>query len=192
MNEWWSKHFELLIKSGLSKKDLLDVVNSGAIELREGADALFEILYKNKIPLVIMSSSGLSGDAIEMYLKHEQKMTDLVHIVGNSFEWDSDGRAVNVHQPIIHALNKDATMVKNMDFYPAIRDRKNVILMGDNEGDVGMIAGFEYDNIVRIGFFNEVEAGRLKEFKKLYDVIIFNDGPIDYATSLVKEVVENK
>ena len=37
MQEWWEAHFNLLIKSGLNKKDLKSVVESGKIEFREGA-----------------------------------------------------------------------------------------------------------------------------------------------------------
>jgi 5'-nucleotidase len=69
MREWWTKHFELLIKSGLNKKDIEKAVNSGNLKFRDGAKEFFEILKKLNIPLVIMSSSGLGGDAIKMFLE---------------------------------------------------------------------------------------------------------------------------
>ncbi len=32
MNEWWTKHFDLLIKSGLNKKHLERVINEGNVQ----------------------------------------------------------------------------------------------------------------------------------------------------------------
>ena len=189
MHEWWSKHFQLLIESGLSRKDIMDVIQSGVVEFRDGAVKLLDLLYEAQIPLVILSSSGLSGDAIELYLKQEQKMYENVYIVGNSFEWDSDGKATSIRKPIIHTLNKDETVIQELYFYNQIQDRTNVILLGDSEGDVRMIAGFSYDEIIRIGFFNDPERESLNEFKKLYDVIVTQDGPMDYVTGIVKEII---
>jgi len=36
MTEWWNIHNKLLISSGLSKKDLEDIVNNGHVKFREG------------------------------------------------------------------------------------------------------------------------------------------------------------
>ena len=44
MDEWWRRHKELLVESGLTKKHIDDVVDSGAIQLRDGCDKVFEIL----------------------------------------------------------------------------------------------------------------------------------------------------
>ncbi|MEK6817373.1 MAG: hypothetical protein AABX80_01100, partial [Nanoarchaeota archaeon] len=68
MREWWTKHFNLLIESGLNKKNLERVINEGNVQFREGAEEFLDLLYQKKIPLIIISSSGI-GDLIPMYLK---------------------------------------------------------------------------------------------------------------------------
>jgi len=85
MEEWWTTHFDLLIKSGLNKKDLEKVVESEKVRFRDGFEEFADFLWRHKIPLVIMSSSGLGGDAISMYLEGTGKLYDNVYIISNSF-----------------------------------------------------------------------------------------------------------
>ncbi len=189
MEEWWRIHFELLIKSGFNKKILEKVVESPKIKFREGALEFFDFLYTHKIPLVIMSSSGLGGEVISMALKKAGKLYSNIYIISNSFIWDKKGNAVRVEEPIIHALNKDETVLKDFSFYPMVKDRKNVLLLGDNIEDVGMIEGFKYDNLIKIGFLNEKIQENIEEYKKAYDVLILNDSSIDYVDFLLKEIL---
>src|SRR3989344_3227910 len=127
MEEWWLTHFDLLIESKLNKKDLQKIIDSGKIEFRDGALDFFDFLRENGIPLVIMSSSGLGGDIIKMYLTKEGVMSDNIHIISNSYEWDAEGFAVSIKKPIIHAMNKDETMVRDFPaIFEIIKTRKNV------------------------------------------------------------------
>lgn len=190
MREWWTTHFELLIKSGLNKKDLEKVIKSDQVRLREGAAEFIDFLNAKNIPLVIMSSSGLGGDVIEMFLKRKNKLHDNVHIVSNSYEWDENGSAIFVKEPIIHGMNKDETAIKNFPVFDVIKDRKNVILLGDSLGDVGMIEGFNYANLIKIGFLNENIKENLDQYKKNYDVLILNDSPMGYVNELLKEIIK--
>lgn len=191
MEEWWLTHFDLLIKSGLNKKDLERIVESGKIMLRVGAPEIFDFLYNSKIPLVIMSSSGLGGDVIRMYLTREGLMSDNIHIISNTYEWDADGFAAAVKKPIIHAMNKDETLVKDFPrIFEAVKDRKNVLLLGDSPGDVGMIEGFDYNVLIKIGFLNENVAESLKQYQNIYDTIILNDSSMDYINILLSEMIK--
>lgn len=71
MHEWWTKHFDLLLKSGLNKKDLEKVIENDKIHFRNGVLELIDYLKDKSIPLRIMSSSGL-GDAIAMLLERKK------------------------------------------------------------------------------------------------------------------------
>ena len=188
MEEWWMTHFKLLIEKGLSKKHLKKVIQSGKIKLRKGSDEFFEILKNYKIPLIIISSSGL-GEAISMFLKKEKKLFPNVFVISNKFIWDKRGRAIGVKKPIIHSLNKDETMIKKFPFYKRIKKRKNVILMGDNLEDVEMIKGFDFENLIKIGFLNEKVKENLEEYKKVYDVLITNDSSMEFVNELLKEIL---
>ena len=188
MQEWWELHSDLIIKSGLNRSHLKKVAISGKIELRQGALEFFDFLNQHKIPLIIMSSNGLGSDIISMYLKHEGGLYDNVHIISNSFEWDKDGNAVRVKEPIIHCMNKDETVIRDFPVFEIIKDRKNVLLLGDNLEDVGMIEGFDYDNLIKLGIVNENVKENLEYYKKVYDVLILNDFSMDYVNELLKDL----
>ncbi|MFH0852096.1 MAG: hypothetical protein V1845_00595 [bacterium] len=189
MAEWWNTHFELLINSGLNKKDIEKVIRSGKIKFRDGFSELADFSKDNNIPLVIMSSAGLGQESISQRLEQEGKLYSNIYIISNSFEWDKNGKAIAVKQPIIHGANKDETLVQNFpEIFKAIKDKKNVILLGDNLDDVGMVEGFDYDNLIKIGFFN----GKTKEgediYKSVYDILVLNDSSLDFVSHFLKRI----
>ncbi|MDP1833662.1 MAG: HAD-IB family phosphatase, partial [Candidatus Moranbacteria bacterium] len=181
MHSWWSEHYELLVKSGLAKNDLARVAQSEKISLRPGAVEFMDFLRKNGIPLVILSAAGLGFEMIQMYLEKHGVSYDNIHIVSNVLKWDENGKAVGVQEPIIHTFNKNYETVKKLEFFSEVKARKNIVLLGDGEGDAAMIEGFEYDNIIKIGFLNEGVTVDLEKFKDSYDVLVLNDGPMDYV-----------
>ena len=190
MQEWWTTHFELIIKSGLTKKEVEAAMQSAQIQFREGFSQFADFLKAHHIPLVIMSSSGLGVEAIEMCLAKEGKLYENIFVISNAFEWDENGNAIAIKQPIIHAMNKDETMVKDFpEIFNAIKDRKNVLLLGDSLDDIGAIEGFDYDNLLKIGFLNENEKENLAYYQRAFDVIILKDGPIDFVNGLLQAVV---
>ena len=95
MMEWWIKHFELLIESGLNKEHLQKIVDSGIVRFRQGVSEFLDFLKNNEIPLIIISSSGLGGDSISMFLKKHEKLYKNLHIISNFFEWDDNGKIVS-------------------------------------------------------------------------------------------------
>ena len=190
MKEWWTTHFKLLIKSGLNKKDLKKVVDSEKIRFRDGFGEFVDFLQRHNIPLVIISSSGLGTDTISMCLKKEGKLFDNIYIISNSYEWDKNGNAISIKQPIIHGMNKDETVIRGFPFFDLIKYRKNILLIGDSLDDIGMVNGFNYDNLIKIGFLNENVAENLEYYKRTYDVIILNDSSMDYINNLLKEMIK--
>ncbi|MEK6922871.1 MAG: hypothetical protein AABX08_03670 [Nanoarchaeota archaeon] len=185
MQAWWEAHFKLLIESGLNRRDLERVVESKKIKFRKGALELIDFLYKHNIPLVILSSSGLGTDAIRMSLDKKRRLYDNVYIVSNSFEWDEKGNAIGVKKPIIHGMNKDETVIQTFPFFNVIRHRTNVLLLGDSLSDVDMVKGFDYENLIRVGFLNKDIENSLEAYKRNFDIIILNDSPMDYVNDLI-------
>jgi len=191
MHEWWTAHFKLLVESKLNIKDIEEVIKSEDIRLREGALEFFDLLHKHRIPLVVMSSAGLGDEAISLILKKEDRLYDNVYIISNSFKYDKKGDVIGIKKPIIHSMNKDETMVKDFpSVYKTVKDRKNVLLLGDNLEDIDMIKGFDYDRILKIGFLNKNVKESLKYYKKAYDVVILNDSGMAYVNKLLKEIVQ--
>jgi len=187
MHEWWKKHFELLVKSGLNKNVMDEIVAKKTLKFRKGALDLIDSLEKYKIPLVIMSAGP--GDMISQYLKQEGRLYNDIHIIANFFEFDKDGKVIKVKEPIIHSLNKKEIFVKDFPAFKDVKARRNVILLGDGVDDIDMLEGFDYDNLLKIGFLNENVEENLPEFKKNFDVIILNDGEMDFVNQISKQII---
>jgi 5'-nucleotidase len=188
MNEWWNEHFDLLIESGLNIKHIKQIIDEGKIEFREGIVEFLELLHKNNIPLIIVSSSGLGWDSISMFFEKKDLLYPNVHIVSNRYSWDEDGNAIGVKRPIIHVMNKDETVLEDFPFFSQIKDRKNVLLLGDSLGDPGMVEGFNYENLIKIGFLNENIKENLDAYKKEFDVLLLNDTGMGFVTGLLKNI----
>ncbi len=80
-------------------------------------------------------------------------------------------------------------MIKDFpEAHSKVKNRKNVILLGDSLADAEMIKGFDYGNIFKIGFLNERIRESLDDYKERYDVVILNDGPMKYVNDFLKIV----
>lgn len=192
MFEWWSKHYELLIKSGLDEKTMskaiADIIKTGTIALRKGADIFLKTLNQNKIPVIIMSSSGI-GNMVVDFLKLQNLMLDNTHFIGNTLKFNKEGKFLGIaDNKIIHVFNKHEVEIKNLPIYKEVKDRKNIILLGDTISDLGMLEGLDYNNLIKIGFYNYPEEN-LDDFKKNFDIIITNDSSFEYVNSLLKEIL---
>jgi 5'-nucleotidase len=189
MREWWTKHFRLLIESGLSKSLIKKAVSSKNVKLRPGVKKFIHLLKKYRIPLVIMSSSGIGYESLVYFFRHHRLFSKNIFIISNNFIWDKKGEARGIIKPIIHSLNKKEVLVKNLPFFENIKDRKNVLLLGDQAHDTEMITGFDYNNLIKIGFLNEHIIPSLKIYKKVFDVVILNDGTFSIVNKLIKKIL---
>ena len=190
MQEWWSQLFDLLITSGLTRDHILSTIDLSNAQLRDGALEFFTTLNERSIPLVIMSATALGSNAITMFLEKNNVLFPNVHVIANTFIWDETGRVVGVNEPFIHALNKDDTAIQNFPAHGAVKHRKNVILLGDIIDDIGMVKGFDYANLITIGFLNEDVEKRLPAFRDNFDMIILNDGPMDAVNDIIENLVQ--
>ncbi len=188
MHEWWRAHFGLLIKFKLNKKDIKSVVESGKIKFKKGVLEFLDRLNENKIPLIIISSAGLGGESISMLLSDAGKDYKNIFLVSNSYIWDENDYAIGIKEPIIHVFNKDETSLPQHVF-ELIKKRKNIILLGDGIGDVEMVKGFDYDDIIKIGFLSYNAEKLLDKYKEIYDIIILNDSDFDYVNKLINKLI---
>jgi HAD superfamily hydrolase (TIGR01544 family) len=175
MTEWWNRHADLLIKSGLRKEHIEKLAKSGLIEWRPGAKNFLKLMEKLKIPVVIISASGV-GQAIEYYCQG-QNVDEGIHYLVNQFIWDENGLAVGHKQPVIHSLNKDETVVhEHQEIWNEVQDRVNVLLLGNNNGDAEMVKGFKYKKLFSIGFLDDEEKDRQGDLEKSFDQVIVEEG----------------
>jgi 5'-nucleotidase len=137
-----------------------------------------------------MSSGGIGNMVIE-FLKEQKFMHENIHFIGNTLEFNKDGKFTRIKDnKIIHVFNKHEIELKNLPIYNEIKNRKNIILLGDSLGDLGMLEGSNYKNLIKIAFFNYPDEENLEDFKKNFDIIILNDGSFDYINQLLKEILE--
>jgi len=52
-----------------------------------------------------------------------------------------------------------------------------------------MIEGFNYNNLIKIGFLNENTEENLEIYKNNFDIIILNDSDTGYINKLIKEII---
>ncbi len=192
MKEWWIQHFKLLAKSGLDKQTLekatSDIVIENKIRLRNGAEEFLKIMNKENIPVVIMSSSV--GNIIRGYLKRKNLLFDNIHIISNFLEFDDNGKFKGIEDnKIVHVFNKSEIQTESLSVYDELEKRRNVILMGDSLGDLGMIQEFKYKNLISIGFLNEKIQESLPVYKNKFDVVLTNDADFTYVSQLVNEII---
>ncbi len=189
MEEWWQQHFKLLVESKLTRKDVEQAMKFSGVKLREGVSEFLESLKEKKIPLVIMSANGLGSESIEFFLQEINQLKDNIHIISNALIWDEAGKAIGVQEPIVHTFNKDETLLQNYSRLEEIKNKKNIILLGDTLGDADMARGFDYDNIIKIGFLNDNVKENLDGFEQAYDIIILDDGSFEYVNDFMTEII---
>jgi 5'-nucleotidase len=188
MKEWWDIHNDLLIKSGLSKRDLEDIVKNGHVKFREGVPKFLDFLYRHNVPLVILSASEC-GDALQMFFQNIGRDYPNIFYITNYFHWNKNDRAISAKGSIIHCLNKEETILKGIPkIYSVIKNRRNVILLGDSKGDLGMIEGFGYKNLLKIGFLNFDYNKSRREFERNFDVVLQGDGNFNYINDLIRRI----
>ncbi|CAN6814631.1 unnamed protein product [Brassica oleracea] len=185
MEEWWSKTHNLLVEGGLTYDAIKQSVADSSIAFRDGVVELFEFLEDKEIPVLIFSA-GLA-DVIEEVLRQKLHRTfKNVKIVSNRMVFDDDGRLVSFKGKLIHVLNKNehaldmaAPLHDNLGVDSGgegeenayVKQRTNVLLLGDHMGDLRMSDGLNYDTRISIGFLNDNVEKSLESYRKAFDIV---------------------
>jgi len=154
MVQWWSEHFELMKECGLNKRVISDIALQRKIRFRDGALEFLDLLSTYNVPILILSAGV--GDIIKELLESEGRVTSNLHLISNFYLFDELGKVIGKkNKTFIHTFNKNEVEVKKTPYYKEIAQRKNVLLLGDSLGDLGMTEGIEHKIIIRVGFLNE-------------------------------------
>jgi cytosolic 5'-nucleotidase 3 len=192
MTEWYRRHFELLIESGLNQEKIADAIDNQLANLRPGVPEFLEVLAINNIPLLIFSAAGLGVSGLKYFFTRRGLMTDNISFLANEFIWNENNEAVGVKDPIIHVFNKDETMLAAFGIDERVKDRANIMLLGDSLGDAGMAHGYSFKSLLKIGFLNDKIRGSLSAYRENYHALILNDGNFDLPLSILKEIVSQE
>ena len=186
VKEWFKKHIELFVKYKTSEEVFETAATDLRImEFRPGAKEFIHFLNKNGIPLIIISA-GL-GNFIEIILKHNDCLLDNVYISSNKIVF-KDGIACGVDNNIIHSLNKNEVSLPNL-IQEKIKNRNNVILLGDQVSDLRMVDKNAHDFVLNIGFYTDDNHEQAETLKSNFDIVCESN---DDYNDLRKLLFENK
>ncbi len=190
MQEWWEKHLKLLINSGMNFGVVEDIISKDKIEGRTGLNEFLNILNSNEIPLLIFSD-GL-GDFTVEFLRKEKLLFNNIHVIANFFNFDENGLAKGYKDDfIIHVFNKNEYVLKGHPYSKKIKEKNNVILLGDSLGDINMADGIDHNIVLKIGFLNDKVEELQEEYYKHYDLIILNDGSLTKVIEIINNLTKN-
>ncbi len=187
MEEWWKKHYELMVECGMQKKIIEEIISLGQLKTRDGFDIFIDSLEKSNVPLLIFSAG--QGDMIKEFLTQNKKLTSNVHLISNFYTFNDEGRVIGYKTPFIHTFNKNEVAIKETPYYQEIKEHRHVILLGDQIADLDMSHGIEHDTIITIGFLNIDREDLFNEFSEKYDVVILDDGSLEYVNELIQTLL---
>lgn len=172
MSEWWDKHINLLIKYKLSE----DIINDAAKNLRvmsfrEGGKEFLEDMKNRNIPIIIISA-GI-GNFIEQFLITNNCNFDNIYIVSNFISFEN-GIAAGISENVIHSLNKNEVAIPS-NVKEVIKNRQNIILLGDSISDVRMVENRDNNNVLKIGFLEEKIEENMKYYEEQFDIVCIDN-----------------
>ncbi len=192
MQEWWEKHYALLIKHRLNRSDIHKAMGDAQAKIRSGMAKILQMAAAAEVPVIIMSANGLGSESIRWHLDHNKLLLPNIHIVSNELEWDSEGFMTGYRQPIIHSLNKDETVVSHLPVAKDLTGRTNIIQMGDGLNDIHMATGLSAERVLSIGFYNKKETDHLAHFQEVFDAVLTDDSDAEELVGLFEGFFQHK
>ncbi|KAH9322653.1 hypothetical protein KI387_017292, partial [Taxus chinensis] len=188
MEEWWEKTHALLAEGGLNYAAIRNSVENSTIEFRDGVVQLFEILEKIGVPVLIFSA-GLADIIEEVMRQKLHRNFQNIKVVSNRMVFDVNGNLIGFKGRTIHVLNKNEHALEmaapvheklgnndglesEVNDASAVKDRTNVLLLGDHIGDLGMSDGLNYDNRISVAFLNENVEKWMETYKQAFDIVL--------------------
>eukprot|EP00252_Welwitschia_mirabilis_P021070 TRINITY_DN5297_c0_g1_i1.p1 TRINITY_DN5297_c0_g1~~TRINITY_DN5297_c0_g1_i1.p1 ORF type:complete len:345 (+),score=70.29 TRINITY_DN5297_c0_g1_i1:304-1338(+) len=204
MEEWWEKTHALLVEGGLTYAAIRDSVKDAVIEFRDGVIELFEILERKGVPVLIFSA-GLADIIEEVMRQKLKKKFKNIEVVSNRMVFDDHGSLKGFRGKTIHVLNKNEHALEmagpiheemGSEDVPCesgaslVKNRVNVLLLGDHIGDLAMSDGFNYENRISIAFLNDNIEEWMETYKKSFDIVLADDPSMKEVVLLVEELLE--
>ena len=170
MIEWYEKCMDLYYTYYLTKDKLKESIDNSKLELREGAkDFLFK-LYKENIPVIILSA-GI-GNVIEQFLKEKECYYENINIISNFIKFDENGDMIKFSDNIIHTLNKSIDKLGDSKLKEKIEKKEYRIVIGDLIEDINMMGEYPENKSLKIGFLNKNITKNLEVYKKNFDIVL--------------------
>ncbi|XP_047545940.1 7-methylguanosine phosphate-specific 5'-nucleotidase [Vanessa atalanta] len=188
MIDWYVAGHKLLKGMKFPKNELEEVSHKMKECFRTGVRELIAWSETQQVPVLVFSA-GL-GECVVAALRAANLLLPHVKVVSNFLAFDDAGAIIGIKGDVIHTYNKNETVIKNTEYYEMVKERNNVLLMGDNIGDAGMAEGMEHcDVIIKIGFLGRNTDANLQNYVKKFDIVLVNDHSMDIANAILKHVL---
>ncbi len=172
MEEWYYSAIDLYYKYNLTKGKLIESINTSKIIFRKGAKEFLEKMYKNNIPVIILSA-GI-GNVIEQFLQNNNCYFDNMKIISNFLSFDENGNMEKYKKDIIHTLNKNMAGNISEDLSIKLKNKEYRLLLGDFVEDKKMIEKDDWDKTISIGFLDKNVETNLETYKANFDIVLTN------------------
>ena len=173
MIEWYQKCMDLYYKYNITKTKLRDSINNTNMKLRKGVKEFLYKLYKNDIPVIILSA-GI-GNTIEQKLENEKCYYGNIDIISNFLKFDEQDKMIKFSGNLIHTLNKDIDKLADINIKNKIEKRDYRIVIGDLIEDINMIGKYKDERTLKIGFLNENIEENIEVYKDNFDIVCTKD-----------------
>ncbi|KAI9296833.1 HAD-superfamily hydrolase [Neoconidiobolus thromboides FSU 785] len=183
---WWNAIHSYYIEEELTLNKIQQGLSKYEMNYRQDSDRFFNLINKNKIPLLIFSA-GLT-DIIQHLLLNKGYFNNNIHIISNTmiFSKEEPYRLIGFKEPLIHILNKGDVLINELEFNQQIKNKHNCILLGDSLSDLNMSNNFNPTTLLTIGFVNHNTEVLLPEYIEKYDVVITEDGSLEWVNELLE------
>lgn len=156
------------------------------VMLRPGIDYVLELCHSRNIPFLVFSA-GI-GNVIEEILKKNKLMFPSMHIVSNMMQFDENDVCIAFQEPLIHCFNKSEFQLETTAYYQSIKDRTNVILIGDSLGDLQMSQGINHDLCLNIGLCNHDFEALEPRYTEAFDIVIMRDANVNPVLDILESL----
>ena len=165
LHEWVSHNMNLMIMEGLHLDQLRRIANEERLVLKPGFHSTLDLMQDQGIPL-IFCTAGLE-DLLTEVLVAQGLMHPGIHIIGNSFNFDENDRAIGISQTVLP--HSKPIYVEQRLAQLATEPYIPIVLLGDHQTDRDMVALDHYPNQLMIGFTNR---GRSPDVAEVSDVVV--------------------
>ncbi|XP_045492528.1 7-methylguanosine phosphate-specific 5'-nucleotidase [Colias croceus] len=185
MIDWYIAAHKLLVGMKLPKQELLEISKKMVECFRIGVKDLIMWSDKHQVPVLVFSA-GL-GECVVAALEAANFLLPNVKVISNFLAIDKNDTIVGIKGEVIHTYNKNEAVIKNTEYYEMVKERNNVVLLGDNIGDAGMAEGMDHcDVIIKVGFLGRNVDANLNNYMNKFDIVLVNDHTMDVANAICK------
>lgn len=177
VKKWQEASYQLMLKYRVKESDIRKIIDMpNMLILRAGAIDFINELNQNNIP-VIINSAGCGNFIIELLKKYDC-YSDNIYVFSNILKFKDDVIIDSISR-IIHGMNKGDITVDNR-FYQQIKDKKYLLVIGDQLSDLNMSQNLPKTATLTFGFL-EANIEKLEEaFNNNFDIVLkdnknFND-----------------